>query len=1117
MGGMKTRWRALILLGFLLPPSAWALEELPEPTPVPPWRGPLPMYVQPSLAAYDAVVHDVSESLLRIGFEPQICIDTSQIPEDASTVILIGYPDLISNIVQLGGPSLTHPESFLVRRVVGTRYIVVTAGGERGFLYGAQELAERMALHNEFPDVFPRQGRPYLEVRGYAIDWPGAGPKGQVFDDDQFIGPFLRHLLRNRFNMLVLHYRGRAEDLLDRTGTTGMLAARRLQRVAEEARARLLPVALWLNPDADLDTPLAENDSPLARREQWASALFELSQAFPTISFGLWPDDETRDRSMGDANQWFDGFIQPMLAAGRNPSSLLFSGLGFDPLLFRGEIPPYLPAPPLVGLKWCGDHPVACLEPKYIEGGWFNPRPTDFRLLWVLTDEDVQCFRSAYFQRTQELLENMGSGTNSPMPAGFVFFPKGEEYGVESLNRESMDFRIPWKWGYRKHWYRHALWGRLGYDPRLGMEDFGPFFVDGYGPEVGQALIQEEALGEEILWRVSRFHWCYRGEDWYPEACLAPGEGGPYGLLGNRTGPVYRDRGELEHPFESVLEFAFSLTADPRELSILEAAGYELAGIPQPHYEGHKLTPLEVAEILRRQTVELDSIVSRLDKLSQDSPRHFEARHMAADMVLQRLLGAYYRSKIAATYWFVMALAEGSKEYREQAAQEMERGVQAWKSFAERADRIYRFPVVGSEKLKAWSDLNAVAERDVQIIRDHPPFERVEFEQPVYGPFVESSTELEAFELSLAVSGPPPGAATGSVRLVQFTSPVPLEQGWLDVLNHYAGYVAFDRMPGFAEGNVAWTPVPIPEGIQSFLRLRLVGGDIDAVAWGGRMVLDRRLEPDVDLSGGVRLVGPGPERTLWVRSSRPPEGNTGSSPAWGFALSLEPDFPFTLEPAWWESDGLVVRVENELDSGRLGSIRFEVEPVGEGWEIPPSAPAPISLGTERTFVLPCRMADDWAALRLSALWRDERVRIDFFPPQPRSNVTLVTGAVGTFPRLAETPAGWGVSTSLRGWQTALLYRVNEAYLSGSRGGRGARQLIVEWLPGVNPANLEVEYQSGAGGKPTWRSVTADGEDWVSSTIELPGLLEHSGAVEPILLRLSRRDHEDLWVRQVRFE
>jgi hypothetical protein len=1158
-------------------------------------EGIIPLWVQPRLSVYEPVVNEISEALVRVGYQPLLCEDTSLIPAGATTAILVGFPAIISRLVALGDPNLRIPESYLVRRIPDSRYVIATAEGERGLLYAAGELAERITIYHEFPEINPHLERPFFEIRAFGMEWrtqwnaslqnKKEPNEGNVYDSEAFPDRFTRHLIRNRYNLLVLFYAGQVRDLLVETGEQAALVARRLHNLVECAHSRQLDVALWLNPDADLDTPLAVADSPTARRQRWSTEIAKLALAFPGVHLGLWSPNERRERGIGDANQWFDGFLQPWLALADKEASTFLSGVGFAPETFNDEIARHIPlrsdgtGGAVVALKWCGDHPEVCLEPQFTDQAWFQQDPINYRLLWVLGDQDVRCLRSASYHRTRQILLRMGKLGQAQLSAGFVFFPKGEELGTETLNQETVENRIPWAWGFQKHWYRHALWGRLGYEPRRLLDDFKPMFVDGYGEAVGAALIEEETTGEDLLWRVSRFHWRHESDDWYPEACLAPGSSGPYGILGNRTGPAYQDAGQWEHPFESILEFIFSLTANPRELSILEAVGYELTGVDRPLEPLKRYTPLETAEILRRQCAYLESIcyavsaqaphriVGRLEHLSQDSPRHFEARHMAADLVLQRLIGSYYRSKILAARLFTLALCQDSNALREESQKELEKGLIAWKAYVDRADRIYKFPAIQAGEISRWTDLIAPAEKDLEIIRTHSAFKKTVRTQPVYGPFIKGSTALAEFEKRYVRGGDQPPKAEFSFEVSSFASEDTLEQGWLDILNHYAGFLPLGKIPNPASGEVVWVPLPVPAEVQDYLSLRLVGGTIDEVVWGGRTVLVSNPEEENNLPEKSRLAGPEGARTLWICSNRPPlewtqwnaswaggprsvgtdssssASGSGGSSVWGFAVALEPDLPFLMQPAWWENDGLVVRIQNRLVIGRLDNIQVEVKPVGEGWVVPPLSPPPISLSQERTFLLPCRLQTGWAALKLEAKWHREKIGLDFFPPNLGANLNLLTSVAGAIPRLQTLPRQPPlpsmegriplrpplegthslpcISTIRRGWQAALLYRVNEAYLRQATEGVPLRNLVVEWLPEEQGSTVGVEYRSIQGGllklTTETHSTATDPLQWQVSRLPLPELLESPGEAGGLTLRIFRTDHRDLLVRKVSFE
>ena len=459
----------------------------------------------------------------------------------------------------------------------------------------------------------------------------------------------------------------------------------------------------------------------------------------------------------------------------------------------------------------------------------------------------------------------------------------------------------------------------------------------------------------------------------------------------------------------------------------------------------------------------------------------------------------------------------------------MEKGLSAWRAFVDRTDRIYKFPPGVAGQVRAWSDLLAPAEKDLEIIRNHPAFSRAIRTQPIYGPFIRGSTELAEFERRYVRSGDQPPIPSATIEVSTFSSSNNVEQGWLDILNHYAGFLPLGRIPNPASGEVAWVPYPIPPEVHDFLSLRLVGGTIDEVVWGGRTVLGTRPEEMEALTGKTRLAGPEGVRTLWIRSDRPPLQEPADSSQgrpsiprsqlgdWGFAVAVEPDLPFLVEPAWWETDGLVVRVRNRLVQGRLDNISFDVKPVGEGWLIPPTTPPPISLSEARTFLMPCRLGEGWAALRVEAKWRREGVGLDFYPPPVGTHVSLIPGTAGMIPRLFETPKGWGVSTALRGWQNALLYRVNESYLMEKKPIE-TRKLVAEWYPGNTSPSLGVEYQSRMNGE-TRRvfSPKITGSDWTRTEVLLPDLLEQPGSQGGVILRLFRTDHEDLSVRNVVFD
>jgi hypothetical protein len=253
-----------------------------------------------------------------------------------------------------------------------------------------------------------------------------------------------------------------------------------------------------------------------------------------------------------------------------------------------------------------------------------------------------------------------------------------------------------------------------------------------------------------------------------------------------------------------------------------------------------------------------------------------------------------------------------------------------------------------------------------------------------------------------------------------------------------------------------------------------------------------------------------------VKSIRPRPDQAERKPFWGFALAMQPDPPFLMEPAGWETDGLVVRVRNQLEGGRLGGISLRTLAVGEAWESPPRDPDPLSLGTERTFSIPCRVGSGWAALRLEASWRKELLRLDLFPPLPDSHLALQPGTIGALPRLVETESGWGISTALRDWQTALIYRASEAYLHHTAGQR--RSVTVEWIPGAAPSTLVVEYPSTRGGERRREWFTEEPRlTWTQTTLALPDLLEEVVDEGGVWLRFSRLDHQDLVVRLVIFE
>jgi hypothetical protein len=268
-----------------------------------------------------------------------------------------------------------------------------------------------------------------------------------------------------------------------------------------------------------------------------------------------------------------------------------------------------------VKFNWSHGHSTPKLVKTHggpLNNVYFDPRPSNYKIAWMVRNEDFYALRWGVPNFVREHIERNGR-------QGYV---GGYFVGSENYIPAKDYFTVPggavdWTYAFERQWLFYKLWGRLLYDPTTPDEVFEAEFVRRYGKDA-KTLLQAYALASatQLAFATSvNFTWDFTI---YGEGMMAFGPGG--------MAPITLERLIAQNPLL------------PNWLSVEEFVAKRAAG---EKLTTDTVTPLLVADRLEADCMRALRLVQAIDAAGSRS-----LAYEVADVKAWAHLGLYFAAKL---------------------------------------------------------------------------------------------------------------------------------------------------------------------------------------------------------------------------------------------------------------------------------------------------------------------------------------------------------------------------------------------------------------------------------------------------------------------------------------
>jgi hypothetical protein len=373
-------------------------------------------------------------------------------------------------------------------------------------------------------------------------------------------------------------------------------------------------------------------------------SITQLIDEYPDLTgFGVALGERMNDMTPKARQDWIeDVYFEGMKQACRPIKFIHRAPFSVDPSITRTSIEAngFLPEPVWVEVKFNWSH--AYSSPKLLlthggskgmEGYW-NPPPTNYKITWMVRNEDFFTLRWAQPDFIREHIARNGADYVGGYYVGSECFIPGRDYS----HREGSP-HVHWDYAFEKHWLYYMLWGRLLYEPNTPDTVFIEELNRRYGSGIGSDLLKAYSLVCNMPMALASFFSFTWDFTLYAEGFLATGE------------EEYNDG----KAFISLKDLLESKPFDPSYLSIREYTDRILDGRSTAEFN----TPLQLAERLERDALEALSTVKALA-----SENHPALECELADAEAWALLNLYFADKLRAGVCYETYVRTGDESER---------------------------------------------------------------------------------------------------------------------------------------------------------------------------------------------------------------------------------------------------------------------------------------------------------------------------------------------------------------------------------------------------------------------------------------------------------------------
>ncbi|MCC6127350.1 MAG: hypothetical protein IT426_20505 [Pirellulales bacterium] len=626
------------------------------------------------------------------------------------------------------------PESFQIEVAKNDRgaQAKITGGDVRGAMYGGLDAAERIRMKGPLA-LKPKSESPFLLMRAMKFNPP---LKGNVYmsDEDQknsvwfydleYWDRFLRTMAYDRYNALTFWSSHPYDQMvrLEKYPEATTLSQEQLDKniahfhkIFQLAKSYGLDTYLvtWnihISPGFRAAYKVRDGqDSPLIRDYQ-KECIKELFREYPELTgMGTCPGENMPMSAAANAEWIRDVYLDTLAKLGRK-SPFIYRYWGAQPketaeMLVKEKFPGEI----LLDIKFNGEHMYSSTKPHPERMEWFTQPQRPYKFLWHLRNDCIFQLRWGDPGFARGVFENCGGAESG----GFVMGSEIEIPGADRYHTPQTAAHRDWKYEFEKNWMRFAVWGRMGYDPKLSDEYWYGRFVERFGELGGRTAFHALQASSQIIPLTTSFHWNYMNGDWYPE-----------GNVGNwNTSAGMKKRNVREAGiFHDIREWIFTNVIDDTMMNIPDyVATCIVKGEKAPE---SVLTPPKVAAMLSITASMIRmSIIDASEEIDKDNK---EWQCTAMDLKASAALGHYYAAKIRAAVDLMAYLATGEEARKKAAVKNLETAKEHWKTLAEITKSHYVTHEVWLMGQFDWAKYLPAVEKDIEMAKNAKPWTREE-------------------------------------------------------------------------------------------------------------------------------------------------------------------------------------------------------------------------------------------------------------------------------------------------------------------------------------------------------------------------------------------------------
>ena len=582
----------------------------------------------------------------------------------------------------------------------------ILAIDEVGAMYGALDIAEQIDMGKTLQTLTEKTTNPHFTVRAlkFNLPWlpyrvgPAMDEHLEVCRDLNFWQKYIDQMAVNRFNILSLwnvhpfsfmvkpinfplanNYSEKEMADWKHFWTT-------LFRMAKDRGIQPF-IVNWniaVSPEfAKAYRVMERNDTSAIVKRYTREVVTQVINEYPDlagigITLADWMSNFTGKSSTlpemtaKDREDWIEQTVVAGIKAANHPVKFLHrSVLSSDPAEMRRVInKANLADTTLVEIKfnWSHGHSTPVLALTHdshsgkVDNGYWNPLPSNFRVQWMIRNEDFFILRWGQPDFIRRHIANNSAEFVNGYFVGSEGYIPAKDFSHLPGNHKT------WNYAFEKQWLFYQLWGRLLYDPTTPNAVFESGFDQRYKNKKGKDLLSAYAAASQMPLRLASFRACTWDYTLYSEGFLSP--------FASNEGLH-----DTVSSFISIDELINHPVLDPNYISIPD---YVKSRLENKEVGKGKLGPLALADLLETDSKKVLGLLPQLRSASSPT-----LSCELDDLETWAWLGSYFADKIRAGVALQTYRANGDKSQQEKSIEFLNKDLSHWKNISRITSKHY--------------------------------------------------------------------------------------------------------------------------------------------------------------------------------------------------------------------------------------------------------------------------------------------------------------------------------------------------------------------------------------------------------------------------------------------